>query len=130
MSTINEKIAQYVKLRDYKKAAKAEFDKSMERVNEAMRKLEGDFLTELVDNDQESVRTKSGTVYRKTQSSCSVKDRDAFYSWAVSTDNAEAMDIRANKTNVRKLLSKGVEVPGVNFSQIIQVGVRRGDEDE
>lgn len=128
MKSIKEKIAQYVQLRDYKAAAKKEFDKSMARVNEAMEKLEGEFLKELIESEQESARTSAGTIYRLARANCSVKDRDEFYQWAQSTGNIDAMDIKANKTAIRKLLEKGVVVPGVNFSEIIQVGIRRGDE--
>ena len=128
--SIKDKIAQYVKLRDYKAEAKKQFDESMARVNDAMKKLEAEFLKELVEGEQESIRTAAGTVYRRLQASCSVKDRDRFFEWAVNSGNAEAMDIKANKTAVRKLLHKGTEVPGVNFSEIIQVGIRRGDDTE
>lgn len=130
MATMKEKIGQYVQLRDYKAEAKKQWDESMERVNAAMKKLEAEFLAHLQETEQESVRTKNGTVYKKTQSSCSVQDRDEFFQWANATGNEDAMDIRANKTNVRKLLNNGVVVPGVNYSQIIQVGVRRGDDNE
>jgi hypothetical protein len=129
MKSMKEKIAQYVQLRDYKTAAKKEFEKGLERVTEAMKKLEGEFLTELLESEQESARTAAGTIYRLKRSSCSVKDRDEFFQWATSTENVDAMDIKANKTAVRKLLGKGVVVPGVNFSEIIQVGIRRGDEE-
>lgn len=129
MKSIREKIAQYVQLRDYKAAAKKEFDKGMARVNEAMEKLEGEFLKELIESEQESARTSAGTIYRLSRANCSVKDRDEFYQWAQSTGNVDVMDIKANKTAVRKLLEKGVVVPGVNFSEIIQVGIRRGDEE-
>lgn len=127
--TSKEKIAQYVKLRDYKTAAKKEFDKSMERVTEAMKKLEGEFLQALLEDEQESIKTAAGTVYQLRRSSCSVKDRDVFFQWARDNDQLDAMDIKANKTAVRKLLGKGIEVPGVNYSEIIQVGIRRGDEE-
>ncbi|NCF69104.1 MAG: hypothetical protein GWP61_24360 [Chloroflexi bacterium] len=125
-----ERVAQYVKLRDYKKAAEAEFKKSMERVNSAMAKLEGEFLAELIEMDVNSINTDAGTFYKRTRNSCSVKDRDAFFKWVIENRELECMDIRANTKLVKEQMEKGVEVPGVNYSEIIQVGIRRGNDDE
>lgn len=124
------KVAQYIQLRDYKKAAKAEFDKGMERVNQAMEKIEGEFLKELVDNEVNSISTDAGTFYRLSRSSCSVKDRDEFFRWVIENRELELMDIRANKKLVKEKMEKGIEVPGVNYSEILQVGIRRGKNDE
>ena len=40
------------------------------------------------------------------------------------------MDIRANTKLVKEQMEKGVEVPGVNYSEITQVGIRRGKDSE
>ncbi len=126
----NERVAQYVKLRDYKKAANAEFKKSMVRVDEAMAKIEGEFLQQLIESDSNSISTDAGTFYKKTRNSCSVKDRDEFFRWVIENRELELMDIRANTKLVKEKLDKGVDVPGVNYSEITQVGIRRGTDNE
>lgn len=130
MKTINEKIAQYVKLRDYKDAAKKEFTKGMDRVTEAMTKLEGEFLTHLNDSGTNSVNSDSGTAYKIPRSSCTVKDRDEFFRFAVKERNFDVLDIRANKKVVKELMDEGTEVPGVKFTQSVQIGIRRGKDSE
>lgn len=130
MSDINDKINQYVQLRDYRDAAKKEFDASMSRVKEAMTKLESSFLEHLNDSGTNSANGDAGVVYKIHRSSCSVKDRDEFFKFAVKNRHLDAIDIRANKKIVKELMDEGVEVPGVKFSESIQIGIRRGKDSE
>ena len=125
MATLATKVEQFIKLRDHKTAAKKAFDQSMERINMAITKLEGEILAGLQEIGAKNVKTEAGTAYINTMSSATVKDREAFEEWAQSTGNTGAMDIRANKKAIRELLDEGVEVPGVNFSETITIGVRR-----
>lgn len=122
------KIEQYIQLRDYKTKADKEFKESMTRVNEAMKKLEGELMGALDASGLSSAQSPSGTVYLKSQSSATVKDREAFLRFVFSTKNLELLDVRANKTIVRELGAAGTVVPGVNYSEIVQIGVRRGKE--
>ena len=122
------KIEQYIQLRDYKTKADKEFKESMTRVNEAMKKLKGELMGALGASGLSSAQSPSGTVYLKSQSSATVKDREAFLRFVFSTKNLELLDVRANKTIVRELGAAGTAVPGVNYSEIIQIGVRRGKE--
>lgn len=121
-----EKIANYVRLREHKKIADAEYKKGMERVNLAMKKLETDLMKDIQDSGGNSLAGDNGTVYIKVQSSASVKDRDAFFKFVFSTKNLELLDARANKAVVRELLAKGTSVPGVNYTEMNTIGVRKG----
>jgi len=125
-SIIAVKVEQYVQLRDYKDKANKEFKESMTRVNEAMAKLEGELMKALDDQGVDSIAGKTGTAYIKTQTSASVKDREEFLKFVFSTKNLELLDVRANKKIVRELGELGTAVPGVNYTEIKQVGVRRG----
>lgn len=118
-------VEQYIVLRDHKKAADAEYKKSMERVNQAMEKLEGMLLKHLQEAGADSIACKAGTVYRNTQNSATVKDMQAFRDWVITNDGWDVVDLRANKVAVEALLKEGTEVPGVNFTSIHTVGVRR-----
>ena len=73
----------------------------------------------------ESIKTAFGTAYTKSRTSCSVKDREAFYKFALETDNLGAIDMKANAKAVRELNEAGTVVPGVNYSETLVVGVRR-----
>ena len=121
-----EKIANYIRLRAHKKAADAEYKAGMERVNAAMQKLEAELMKDIQDSGGNSISADDGTVYIKTQSSASVKDRDAFFKFVFQTKNLELLDARANKAVVRELLAGGTTVPGVNYTEMQQVGIRKG----
>ena len=118
-------IEKYVKIRDAKDAAKKAFTTSTKRMTDALTKLDGLILAALDKEGLESAPTDAGTAYKKSRSSCSVKDRDEFYNFAVSTGNLEAIDMKANPKIVRELMNGGVDVPGVKYSESIFIGVRR-----
>jgi len=122
---LQQKIEFYVKIRDAKAAAKAAFTKETERMTLALTKLEGEILKGLDEGKVESVRTEAGTAYKKMRSTCTVKDRDEFYNWAVANDLLGAIDMKANAKAVRELLDAGTDVPGIKYSELIQVGIRR-----
>lgn len=131
MSTMTpaQKVAAYIKLRDYKKAAEEEFKNSLKRTNEAMDKLEGDLLNHLNETGANSLACDEGTVYKNVQVSATVDNREAFRAYVEEHDLWEAMDIRANKTFVRDFMDRtGTPLPGVKVTQVATVGVRRGKD--
>lgn len=121
-----EKITNYLRLRAHKKAADAEYKMSMERVTAAMGRLETDLMVDIEASGGNSLSGDGGTVYIRVQSSASVKDRDAFFKYVFQTKNLELLDARANKAVVRELQAAGTVVPGVNYTEIKQIGVRKG----
>lgn len=123
--TIDDMISMYVKIRDAKAEAKKAFDKEVERMTQAMLKLEGLMQDQLNGLGVETIKAESGTVYQKLRSSVSVHDRDEFYNWAVANNELGAIDMKANAPAVRELLQKGTQVPGVKYSESYQIGVRR-----
>lgn len=125
MTTLATKVEQFIKLRDHKAKAKKAFDQSMERINQAVEKLEGDIQSALQEQGLKNIKTEWGTAYLNTQASATVKDREAFEEWAQATGHTGAMDIRANKKAIRELLDAGHEVPGVQFTERVTIGVRR-----
>jgi len=128
MSTMTpaQKVAAYIKLRDYKKAAEEEFKNSMKRTNDAMEKLEGDLLSYLNESGANSLACDEGTVYKNVQTTATVENREAFREYVSAHDLWEAMDIRANKTFVKEFMEQnGTPLPGVKVTQLATVGVRR-----
>lgn len=118
-------VANYIKLRDYKKKADDDFEASMVRVNEAMKKLEAQALDYMSNTGAESIATEAGTVYRNTKYTATVQDKEAFRKFVEEHGEWEALDMRANKTYVREMMTAGNPVPGVTLSAINTVGVRR-----
>lgn len=120
-----EMVENYIKLRDFKKAAEAEFKKSMERTNLGMEKLEGMMLKHLDEAGATSIACEAGTVYRNTQFSATVEDKQEFREWLLQSGEWEAIDWRANKTYVRQAVEEGDVIPGVKHTAVFTVGVRR-----
>ncbi|KKM92693.1 hypothetical protein LCGC14_1215920 [marine sediment metagenome] len=121
-----ERISNYVRLRDFKKNADLEFKKSMARVNDAMKKLEGQLMKDIEASGGDSLSGERGTVYTTVKSNASIKDRDAFLRFVFQTKNLEVLDVRANKAIVRELSKAGTVVPGVNYTEVKIIGVRKG----
>lgn len=118
-------VDKYVKIRDALGEAKKAFDKETERMKKALEVIEGVFQKKMEEDGLEQIANEYGTVYAKVRSSCTVKDRGEFYDFAVSTNNLGLIDMKANAKAVRELLQDGVEVPGVKFTEIKQINVRR-----
>jgi len=120
-----EKVAAYIKLRDHKKKADEEYKKGLERINLAMDKLEAELLRDLQANGVDSMKSDAGTVYIRIVASASVNDRDAFMNFLKDNDEWEALDVRANKVIVKEIMDRGQAVPGIKYSEVATVGVRR-----
>lgn len=121
-----ELVAAYIKLRDKKDAATKEFKSSLELTNQVMEQLEGLLLQKLQELKVDSLTAKGvGTVYCKTEDNVSVEDKSAFRAWIESTGSWEALDLKANKIAARDLANAGTPIPGVKFSSIQSVGIRR-----
>lgn len=121
-----ERVAAYIKLRDYKKSAQDEFAKSLERVNAAMERLEGELLNDLNQSGANSLSCDAGTVYKNMQMSATVQDRDVFLAWLKTGNDWEAADVKANKTFAKEYMEKtGQPLPGIKITQMATVGVRR-----
>lgn len=125
-NSIEEKIAQYVQLRDYKKAAQDELSKSLERVNEAMEVLENQLIGKLQELGANSMASDAGTAYLREELSVTVDDAQAYLGSCISAETWDALDVKANKTFIKKLLEENKELPpGVKTTRIIKIGVRR-----
>lgn len=123
--TLDQVVESYIKIRDAKDAASAAFKKETSRMNEALSKLDALLTDKLNELGVESFKAAHGTVYIKNRSNVSVKDREEFYTWARDTGHLGAIDMKANAKAVRELLQKGIEVPGVKYSETSMIGVRR-----
>jgi hypothetical protein len=124
--TSAQKVEAYIKLRDYKKAAKAEFEKGMERTSQAMDKLEIELLADLQASGAKSIACDAGTVYRSEQLSATVEDRSEFLSFVKKHGVWDALDVKANKTAVRDYMEEhGMPIPGVKVSIHHTIGVQR-----
>jgi glutaredoxin 2 len=122
-----ELVEAYIKLRDKKEAAQEEFKKSLEPTNQVMEMLENLLLQKLNELGVDSLSAKGvGVVYRSTKDTASVEDKQAFRDYIEESGDLSVLDLKANKTVARDRANAGSPVPGVKFSSIMSVGIRRG----
>lgn len=123
-------IAFYVKLRDRIEAENKAFAKRMEAAKEKKAKLEGLMLKILQANGAQSIKSAYGTVYQNVKKSATVGDMGVFRDFVIDNGQFELVDMKANAGACEEYLAEhgGALPPGVNFSQHVTVGVRRGDK--
>jgi hypothetical protein len=113
----------YIGFRDAKKEAE---DKIAEEYSKPMVLLEGKLLNKLNELEVESLSSDRGTVYKLVRNSVTVADQREFRRHIIGSEGWDLADWRANKTAVNELVEAGEALPpGVNYTQVITVGIRR-----
>lgn len=123
---IEQRVRQYVELRDRIKEKDDAHKKAMAPYRDTLEKLGALLLDHLNTIGGESVRSAGGTVYKSTKKSASLEDGDAFMKYVIRAEAWELLDRKANVTAVEDFAKEnGVLPPGVRFTQTNVVGVRR-----
>jgi len=125
MPTIDEAVASYVRLRDKKKALQDEHKEQLKPYNTAMEKLENWMLAKLNQDNAQSVRTDSGTVFKSMRTSASVQDWEATLGFIRENELYHLLERRVSKTAVEEMAEQGQDVPGVQITREITVNIRR-----
>jgi hypothetical protein len=119
--------ALYVELRDKIAALKAELTEQMKPYRKGIEDLDAILLKALQDQGAKTIKTASGTVYQRIERSATLKDRKAFSEYVKSNQEWDLIEWRPAKVAVfEHMEKKAVEVPGVNTSAYMTIGVRRG----
>ena len=120
-------VAEYIKLRDLKKAAEDKFSAFMkENYGNRMDELELTLLDTLNKLGSDSIAAPGGTVYKKISTSVTVADAREFQRHVIGIEAWELIDWRANKTAVNDLVDAGEPLPpGINRTTFATVGIRR-----
>jgi predicted choloylglycine hydrolase len=123
----DNRVGQYVKLRDLIKAKEDKHKEELKPFKEALEKLNVAMVAHLTSVGADSVNTQFGTVYRTIKKSATIADMDLFWSYVTTNSDFDMIDKKANKTRVEDYINEngGQLPPGVTFSQVEQVGVRR-----
>lgn len=116
----------YIKLRDKKKEKDEAHKESLKTLVAAMDRIEAGLLEFINASGANSIASDAGTAYKAVQTSATVEDKAAFLAFVKSTDQFEALDVKANKTFVKDYMEENEEVPpGLKVSQIQTIGVQR-----
>lgn len=128
---INGCTALYVEVRDKITELKARLKEELKPYQAGLEELDAILLKALQDQGAKSISTPSGTVYQRVERSATIKDKKAFSEYVIANGEYDLIDWRANKVSVfAHIEEKAVDVPGVNTSAFMTIGVRRGTEQE
>jgi len=124
-------VALYVELRDKVAELKAKLKEEASPYRKGMDDLEHLLLKHLQDVGAESIKTASGTVYQHVERSATIKDKEAFREFVIANKAFDLLDWRANKVQVFDYMEReAVDVPGLNTSAAMVIGVRRSTSQE
>lgn len=118
-------IQRYVQLRDDKAALAERHKAEMEPYNNALTLIETALQDALNQAGGESIKTKAGTAYKSTATTCKVEDWASFITFVQETGDTELLVRNVNKTRYEELVANSRMVPGISVSTVQRVNVRR-----
>lgn len=128
-ASIEQRTAQYVHLRDIIKEQDDAHKKKMEPMRKLLDDLNVWLHNELKTLGIDKVSSDAGTVYITSKKSASIADLEAFWNFVVANQAFDLIDKKANATAVEEFAKHNKQLPpGINFSQVNVVGVRRPNE--
>jgi len=119
--SVDQLIQLYVQLRDKKKEVVDRHKAELEPYDMGLAKLEALMQQKLDESGVEKMGGEHGTVFTKVNSSVTVDDWDSVLDYV--RDN-EAYDVLEKRVSKQAALERG-DVPGLRFSQVKTVNVRR-----
>lgn len=124
---MEKRTEQFIALRDLKDKIEERHKEELAPINQAMNDLKGILAQGMDRMNVDSVKTACGTVSFRAKASASLADKDAFWTYVITTGQFELLDYKANVTAVTDHIEKnqGNAPPGVNYSVFRDVGVRR-----
>lgn len=124
--TFEERVGQYVRLRDMIKEKDDAHKEAMKPFRDTLEQLGGILLTMLNQSGQDAAKTAAGTAYVTVEASATIADPEQFKRHVIGSEDWSLIDWRANKTAVKAFVEENQAAPpGVNFTTIRKVGVRR-----
>ena len=108
------------------KAQRSELTRQDNELKEQLTEIEGRLSVALDELGADSLGVRGlGTVYRTEEIVPSVDDWDTFNSFVRDNDMLYLFQRRLNATAYRELLQQGIEVMGLNPTQITKITVRK-----
>jgi hypothetical protein len=126
MTDIKGRVAQYVALRDKAKEIEERHKAELKPLKDTMEMIGGLLQKFMEDNKTDAIKTEAGTCYTTTRSHAALADAEAFKQFVIGGNHFDMLDWKANSTAVRDYIKEHkAQPPGVNFTTIQQIGVRR-----
>lgn len=139
---VNTYIEKFVKLRDKRDAIKEKHKEELKPFTEMLDALGGILLDHLNANGIDRVGAAAGTAHKILKKSVTIADKEAFWTFVVTSGKWELIDYKASPTGVGEFLAEQevaaaqaaaagqpppaiAAPPGVNYVTHYEVGVRR-----
>lgn len=123
---VEKLIDSYITLRDKKAEVEKAHKTKLEKLKALMDTIEQRLLAHLNDTGTDSAKTGAGTVYKNTQTSVRVADREAFLDFVKDQEAWVFLESKANKTAVNEYLEEHqAPPPGLDITRVSKVNIRR-----
>ncbi len=117
---------QVIRLRDAISAADDAHKEKMKSYREKLHEMENLLLAELNKLNVDKFGSDKGTVFKSVRKSATIADGSVFRDYIINNEMWDLVDWRANATAVAEHITEHhVPPPGVNFSAVTTVNVRR-----
>lgn len=123
-------VARYIRLRDKMQHADQEYAAwRKQHYDDPMKDIEDHFTKLFEETGSDSMKTRSGTVYRKINASVTTADGAALREYVIDNGAWELVDWKPNKTQVKEIVSSGKPLPpGINYTTHMSIHIQRPKE--
>lgn len=124
--SLEDRIDQYVKLRDIIKEKDDAHKQAMAPYRDTLGSLEAVILDLLRNAGGDSIKTKAGTAYKSIKRTASLEDADRFMDFVIAKQAFHLLDRKVNVTAAEDWIKENqVPPPGVKFTSVETVNIRR-----
>ena len=126
----SELIAEFVRLRDLKRDAEAEYAEfRRQEYDVPMNEIEAKLMDIMNKLGSDSIKTKQGTAYKKISTSVTTADSSEFRRHVIGSELWELINFVPNKTAINDLVAAGEPLPpGINRTAFYNITVNRPKE--
>ena len=121
---VDDVIGAYRTLREKKEEIVARHKEELAPINDQMLKCLAWIQQQLQSQGLTNFKGQSGIAFLQTDTSVTVQDREAFFSWVKDNDLFQMLDARASKSVVMDYINQFKEIPpglGVNSEQTVHI---------
>jgi len=129
---VDKAVFQYIALRNRKVMLEQQHKAQLVPFTEIMNELEAKLLSYMQKANVDHLAAPSGTAYRSTRLSATIKDGEAFRQFVIQQNQFQLVDWRANANQVFEYIRdhQGVTPPGLNTSAFVHVRFRSPTDKE
>jgi len=127
MSTPDQLVRVYIKIRDVRSKLKAEYDAQDKELEDQMDLLQAELLNFCKDGNLDSIKTSYGTASRTIKERFWTSDWDEFRKFVKENDALDLFEKRIHQTGMKQFLEENPEkLPvGLNISREYAISVRK-----